>query len=299
VPFKNVVFHVDLSGFGNYGEFHSYPFINNYPSSAQKLTDASYKAIVDAQTSAFSSFPLIANINMFVGEMSDYQGWYTLTTSNAWGKIGLRNDHFGWTSTFKNDIQNNTRSYNGLSFKNEILNRWKYAPICGEPMNNASDVTTGGSCAFWNLENEVRTYHASQFSNQNGTGITSSCLADNYRNASKASGYRLAVKGGSISGKTVTLKWTNSGIAPVYENWDVYLEVRNGSSVVWSGMTTFKPKLFQPGTTSVTTTLGVAATGSYSLYVIVKDPLGYRKPLPLANKNRQTDGSYKVADIKI
>jgi len=64
-------------------------------------------------------------------------------------------------------------------------------------------------------------------------------------------------------------------------------------------MTTFKPKLFQPGTTSVTTTLGVAATGSYSLYVIVKDPLGYRKPLPLANKNRQTDGSYKVVDIKI
>ena len=299
VSFKNVVFHIDVSGFGNYGEFHSYPFINNYPSSAHKLSDASYKSIVDAQTSAFSNFPLVGNINMFVGEMSLYQGWYSLTASNAWGKIGIRNDHFGWTSTFKNDIQNNTRSYNGLSFKNEILNRWKYAPVCGEPMNSASAVTSGGSCAFWNLETEVRTYHASQFSNQNNTGVTSSCLDDNFRRASKASGYRLLVKSGTISGKTVTLNWRNSGIAPAYENWDVYLQVRSGSTIVWSGMTSFKPKFFQPGTTTVTTTLGTSATGSYSLYVIVKDPSGYRKPLVLTNKNRQSDGSYKIGDIKI
>src|SRR5205085_12681821 len=103
----------------------------------------------------------------------------------------------------------------------------------------------------------------------------------------------------SISGKTVTLNWSNAGIAPVYENWNVYVEVRSGSSVVWSGVTAFKPKLFQPGTTTITTTLGAMPSGSYSLYVIVKDPVGYRKPLPLANKNRLTDGSYKVADIKI
>jgi|GEM_PF-1923118 len=299
VPFKNVVFRVDLSGFGNYGEFHSYPFINSYPSSAQKLTDASYKSIIDAQTSAFPDYPLIGNINMFVGEMSAYQGWYSLTTGNAWGKIGIRNDHFGWITTFNNDIQNNTRSYNGLNFKSEILNRWKYAPICGEPMNDAAAVTNGGSCAFWNLENEVRTYHASQFSNQNGTGVSTSCLTDNYRIASKASGYRLALKGGTISGSTVTLNWINTGIAPVYENWDVYLEVKSGTTVVWSGMTSFKPKFFQPGTTTVTATLGTIAPGSYSLYVIVKDPMGYRKPLPLANTNRQADGSYKVADIKM
>jgi hypothetical protein len=166
-------------------------------------------------------------------------------------------------------------------------------------MNNAIAVSTGGSCAFWNFENEVRTYHASQFSNQNGTGISTSCLADNFRNASKAAGYRLKVKGGDFSRKAITLKWTNSGVAPVYENWEVYLEVRNGSSVVWSGMTTFKPKLFEPGNATVKTEWGTIPAGSYSVYVIVKDPLNYRKPLPLANKDRQSDGSYKVADIKI
>lgn len=301
VAFKNVVYHVDLSGFGNYGEFHSYPFINSYPSASLKISDASYKSVIDAQISAFPNFPLIGNIAMFSvnTELDPYIGWYSLTASNAWGKFGFRSDHLGWYSTFLNDVMNNTRTYNGLNFKNEILNRWKYAPVCGEPMNAASLVTNGGSCAFWSLETEVRAYHASQFSNQNGTGITSTCLADNFRNASKASGYRLALKGGSVSGSTVTLTWSNTGIAPAYENWDVYLEVRNGSTVVWKGMTSFKPKLFQPGTTSVTTTLGTIPSGSYSLYVTVKDPSGYRKPLPLANKNRQTDGSYKVTDIKI
>lgn len=299
VPFKNVVYHIDLSGFGNYGEFHSWPFINSYPSTSLKITDASYKNIIDAQAAAFPDFPLIGNIAMWTGELSLYAGWYSLTASNAWGKFGFRNDHLGWYSTFLNDIVNNTRSYNGLNFKNEILNRWQYAPVCGEPMNDAAAVTNGGSCAFWSLETEVRTYHASQFSNQNGTGVSSSCVADNFRNASKASGYRLALKSGSITGTTVTLNWNNIGIAPAYEDWDVYLEVRSSTTLVWSGMTTFKPKFFQPGTTSITTSLGTLASGSYSLYVIVKDFRGYRKPLPLANTNRQTDGSYKVADIKI
>ena len=298
VPYKNAVYHIDISGFGNYAEFHSYPFINSYPSTAQKLTDASFKRIVDAHVTAFPNFPLIANINMLVGEMSAYDGWYALTASNSWGKFGFRTDHLGNSPNYYYDTRDNTRSYNGLSFKTEIYNRWQYSPMCGEPLNSASTVSSGGSCAFWDLENEVRGLHLSQFSNTSVTAGTT-CADNNFRAASKASGYRLTVKSGSISGSTVTLNWSNAGIAPVYENWDVYLEVRNGTTVVWSGMSSFKPKLFLPGTKSVATTLGSIAAGTYSLYVIVKDPLGYRKPLVLANKNRQADGSYKVGDIKI
>jgi len=171
------------------------------------------------------------------------------------------------------------------------------APMNGEPMNSVSDVSTNGLSAYYDLERQVRSFHLSQFSNV--SSATTLAAATNYVNASKASGYRLSLKGGSISGSTVTLNWSNSGVAPAYENWDVYLEVRNGTTVVWSGMTSFKPKLFLPGTTSVNTTLPTIASGTYSLYVIVKDPLGYRKPLALANPNRLSDGSYKVADIKL
>jgi hypothetical protein len=299
VSYKNAIYHIDISGFGNYAEFHSYPFINSYPSSAQKINDASFKRIVDAHTSAFPNFPLIANINMLVGEMSTYAGWYALTASNSWGKFGFRTDHLGNMLNYYYDTRDNTRSYNGLSFKSEIMNRWQYAPMVGEPLNSASTVSSGGSCAYWDMENEVRGLHLSQFSNTSVTAGTS-CADNNFRNASKASGYRLSVKSGSVSGTNVTLNWSNSGIAPVYENWDVYLVVKNGSTVVWTGMSSFKPKGFLPGTRSVSTTLsGVSSGTTYSLYVIVKDPTGYRKPLTLSNKNKQSDGSYKVADIKI
>jgi hypothetical protein len=297
VPYKNVIYHMDISGFGNYGEFHSWPFINSYPSTALKVSDASYKRIIDASVSAFPNTPLIGNIAMLTGEMSDYDGWYSLTASNSWGKFGLRIDHLADIGIINYDTTFTDRSYNGLNFKTELLNRYKYAPIVGEPMNDATAVSAGGSSAYYDLPREMGVFHVSQFSNE--TSVTGTAVQNNFLAASKASGYRLMLKSASISGSTVTTNWSNTGLASVYENWDVYLEVRNGTTVVWSGMSSFKPKLFQPGTTSVNTTLGTIASGTYSLYVIVRDPLGYRAPLALALKNRQTDGSYKIGDIKI
>lgn len=297
VAYKNVVYHIDISGFGNYGEWHSWPFINSYPSTAQKLTDATFKRIIDASTTAFPNTPLMGNIGMLVGEMSDYDGYYALTASNSWGKFGLRIDHLGDIGKINYDTTFTNRTYNGLNFKTEMLSRYKYAPIVGEPMNDITAVSAGGSSAYYDLPREMKVFHVSQFSNQ--TSATGTSVLNNFLAASKASGYRLLLKSASISGKTVTMNWSNTGVAPAYENWDVYLEVRNGTTVVWSGATTFKPKLFLPGSTTVSTTLGTTATGKYSLYVIVKDPTGYRKPLPLADKNRQSDGSYKVGDITL
>ncbi|MEJ0101262.1 MAG: DUF4832 domain-containing protein [Bacteroidota bacterium] len=298
IAYKNVLSRFDICGFGNYGEWHNAGSGRGSEPSGAKATGASLIRIVAANIAAFPNVPLIGNVDMFYGENDAQLGYYVLNASNNWGKIGFRNDHLGDAATFSAEV-NDPRSNNGLVFSKELVKRWQYAPIIGETLNSSSPVLSGGSCQFWDFENEVRTLHITQFNNQNGTGVSSSCLQDNYRNASKASGYRLSLKGGSISGSTVSLNWSNSGVAPVYENWDVYLELRNGNTVVWSGVTAFKPKLFLPGTTSVNTTMGTVASGTYSLYVIVKDPLGYRKPLPLANKNRLTDGSYKVADVKI
>ncbi|MEJ0101263.1 MAG: DUF4832 domain-containing protein [Bacteroidota bacterium] len=287
-----------ICGFGNYGEWHNAGSGRGAEPSGCKATGASLIRIVKANIAAFPTIPLIGNVDMFYGENDAQLGYFVLTNGNTWGKIGFRNDHLADAATFNAEM-NDPRSSNGLVFSKELANRWQYAPIIGETLNSSSTVLSGGSCQFWDFEREVRALHITQFNNQNGTGVVSTCIQNNYLNASKASGYRLSLKGGSISGSTVTLNWSNSGIAPVYENWDVYLEVRNGSTVVWSGVSSFKPKLFLPGTTSVNTTIGSVSSGTYSLYVIVKDPLGYRKPLPLANKNRLTDGSYKVGDIKL
>jgi len=147
----------------------------------------------------------------------------------------------------------------------------------GETMNDNTKVTSGGSTPFWDLENEVRGLHLSQFSNVNGT----SASQNNFIAASRACGYRLQIESGSSDGDTITLNWANVGIAPVYEKWDVYI---NG---IKSSIDLTK---LLPGNLSVKDT--VPAADSYS--VVIKDPTGVRKPLPLANAGRQSDGSYKI-----
>jgi len=111
------------------------------------------------------------------------------------------------------------------------------------------------------------------------------------------------VNSGSVtntgSGLTVSLNWSNTGIAPVYENWEVWFELRDRSKLVWSGKSSFTPKLFLPGTQNVIDSFSVPVQGNLALYLVIKDPAKYRKPLPLANRNRASDGSYKIADIKI
>src|SRR4030095_2361836 len=97
---------------------------------------------------------------------------------------------------------------------------------------------------------------------------------------------------------SISLTWKNLGAAPSYENWDVMYELRNAvSEVVWSGKSSFKPKLFLPDTMSTiindSFTLPTAFhPGTYSLYLIVRDPIAYRHPLPLAIRGRNADGSY-------
>jgi len=298
ISYKNVISRVGLLGFGNWGEWHTSGAGRGSQPSGAKATAATLKRIAKAHITAFPDYPLQNPVGAFASESYPEVAYYLLTAKNNWGEIGWSSYHLGSTATYyPGYAEQNAWTYNGVALKDLIMNKWKTAPIGGEPMNSQSEVTLNG-LVFGDLERQVRLYHVSQFNNQTNYPSAPESTP-NLRAASKACGYRLSIKGGSITGKTVTLNWSNSGIAPVYENWDVYLEVRNGSTVVWSGLASFKPKLFLPGTTSVNTTIGAVAAGTYSLYVIVKDPLGYRKPLPLANTSKQADGSYKIADVKI
>src|SRR5690606_13377817 len=100
----------------------------------------------------------------------------------------------------------------------------------------------------------------------------------------------------------IRLAWKNIGIAPTYENWDVYYELKNNNNVVvWSGKSSFKPKLFAP-TTEPTIALdefilpSSVGIGKYRLNIVIKDPTGYRAPLPLAINGRNSDGSYTIKE---
>ena len=304
VPYQNVISCVDIRGYGAWGEWHSGYTINNlvsdYPAGTFP-TVASLKKIVDAHTQGFPDFPLVAMIaafdaNWLQNTMNPPEiAYYVLTQRNNWGLIGWRRDQWGATDSYISSyLDNNTRTFGGLVFKDSIMVRWKSAPITGEPPGWNPN-------GFADLERQVALYHAASFGNGNYGVTPTTTIKTRVRGASKLCGYRLILEGGSLTlngnNLTVALNWKNIGQAPTYENWNVEFELKNSNNqTVWSGQSQFKPKRFLPSSTAtvVTDNFTSLPAGTFNLNIIIKDPNGYRDPLPLAITGRNTDGSYPV-----
>ncbi len=314
VQFRNVISKIDVAGFGNYSEWHSFPFINSYPSNAQKATSATLIQIMDIHMNAYPLWPAMGNIGMVTlnSEVPADAGYHAFFATNTWGRMGFLDDHFGWTAVYQNDVPNNTRNFNGVIFGQQYQIQYLVAPMAGEPMNDATAVTTGGPCAFWHMITEIQAIHVSQFNNQNGTGTgtNANCVGDNYRASSKACGYRIQVKSGTVttgipsgSPMQITLNWSNIGIAPNYENWLVQVFLVNaGNTTVFTGQSSKIIKFFQVSNNIPTTdnfSLPALPAGTYSVRLKVIDPTAYRNPLPLYNTNVAADGSYLLTTITI
>jgi Domain of unknown function (DUF4832)/Secretion system C-terminal sorting domain/PKD domain len=312
VRYRDVVSIIDIRGYGAWGEWHSGYTPNNqisdYPSGTFP-TVASLKRIVDAHTNAFRNFQLVCMIAAFD---ANYLGntrnppeiaHYILTHPGTnVGPIGWRRDQWGALDDYlKAYLENNTRSFNGVVFNTLIMDRWRTAPITGEPPAWNPD-------EYSDLERQIRLYRATSFGNGNyGGGVAPSQLntRNRIRAASKASGYRLILEGGSMATSittgtpfALTLNWKNIGLSPTYENWDIVYELKNsGGTTVWSGTSAFELRLFLPQTNATVRTDNFTvptsvAAGTYSLVMYVRDPTGYRQPLPLAITGRRSDGGY-------
>src|SRR5204862_7495594 len=107
-------------------------------------------------------------------------GFFVLTERNTRGPIGLGRDQWGGNDGYLKDyLENNNRSFNGVVFKTLIMDRWKTAPITGEPPAwNPGD--------YYDLERQVRLYHATSFGNGNYGVTPTTIIKDRVRAASKA-----------------------------------------------------------------------------------------------------------------
>src|SRR5664279_428614 len=217
--------------------------------------------------------------------------------------MGWRWGDWGGPGT-ANILDNNPGSYNpgsgAVAFARRIMNRYKTSPVVGEP-NNA---TGSNGAPYADLLREINLYHTTSFGNGNFPNAGDAATQQNIIGASKACGYRLVLTGGNMTttltsggGFTISLGWQNIGLAPTYENWNVVYELRKSDgTVVWKNNSTFSPKLFIPQGTSTTATdnftLSSVAAGTYSMYLIIRDPLSYKSPLQLGITGRNADGSY-------
>ena len=318
IKYKNVINYIDIRGYGSWGEWHSHEIVehvSDYPAGT-RATGASLTRIIDAHAKKFLNYPLVIMFNAFdCNRLNNTKtpsevAYHALTIKNNWGLIGWRRDNWGALDDYiRQYTDRNKIVSNEMSLDTAIMNRYKYAPVNGEPIPGGS-FTDG--CDYGDMETQVKRYHASSFGNGNFSDDTKLCMQNNIRAASKAAGYRLILEGGDISpvispGQPffIMLQWKNIGIAPTYENWDVFFELKDSSNkTVWSDKSQFKPRLFIPETTGTSITdqfvlPGKIPPGNYTMNLVIKDPVSYRDPLPLAIQGRNDDGSYTIKSITI
>lgn len=319
IAYKDAIFCIDVRGYGNYGEWHSAGIVrrmNDYPN-GRRASLATLKTIIDHHTQVFDQWPLVIMIAAFDAEQvgiimnPSELAHYALTTRNAWGPLGWRRDQWGATDGYLNNIlkHNHKSIKNSEPFRKLIMSRYQTAPITGEPPRY---VNKDGRCAYWDLENQVKEYGASSIGNGNWGIDMDECASNNARDAFKRTGYRLILTGGKIPPDIapgvsfeLQLDWKNIGVAPTYEEWDVWFELKDSAEqVVWTARSAFRPKLFLPGTKSTESIdkyilPDSIRPGHYSLEVVIRDPKNYRSPLPLAIAGRKAGGSYLLRSVNI
>lgn len=306
---KDAISYIEVRIMGSYGEWHHGGLVNymtEYPT-YMRPTVASYKTLID---SVVDSFPDIQPVILFAaydGNRLNHTmtppevGYYALTKKNAAGMlIGIRRDQMG-SGQYSNSgnyvrqyMQDNYTQYNGVTFRDLILARPDFAPLCGEP-ENADNMPT--------MEQQVNDHRINECGN--GNYPDSATADENIRKAGKHMGYRLVLVSGSFnpSGSTLvtSFNWKNANPTPPYDNWTAVLRLKKAGVVKWSGNSQFKIKGFK-GSSTVSDSFGIPATvplDDYDLTVEIVDPSTYWPNMPLFIEGAQAGNVYSLGTIRI
>ena len=308
---------IDLRGYGNYGEWHTWPWAANDGGPEPewgKATDSTLKKIIDIGADIWGDYPLHIPVGVFDdnrwGEGTAFSAYWAMNKKTRYGMIGWRRDNLG-NPGLDNFLVGNTFTYNGWRADTAILARWKYAMITGEPINGGSSYIVNKK-PYGDLRRQIQLYHVAGFGNGNypAADIAKTSVRDSLNEAFKITGYRLNINGGSMSTSlytntpfNVTLRWRNAGVAPIYQKrWKVKYQLRTSTDQLLQEWTSaFNPYLFLPSSAdslvSENLLIGDIAPGTnYKLVLVVVDTSGYLQPLPIALRSpvRNADGSYTL-----
>jgi len=288
---------VDISGYGDYSEWHVSRWPYPSPTGAGKITSANANRIVDMNVAAFPHKILLMQHQTVVSDSNDHEAF--LYALRKYPKVGIRNDCLG-SSWFTTEMRYLYSHYPVVAV------RWKQAPLMTEPCDGN----------FAAMAPQIAEFHVANIGNGNiGNLSTYSAAArrqweaDNIR-----SGYRFVLRSVSLPalvtrGRSygVSSSWSNTGVTPAYDPWNVKVQLRAGSRVVWTGTSSLVLTHFLPGNRTVHDTFTIPTSvpkGTYRAVLIVTDPSGYYAPLRLAVEGRASgghasDGSYALGTIHV
>ncbi len=269
----------DLSGFGNWGEMHLYPF------GGATLSAANATRLVAMHTRLFPTKTLLS--------LTAHPDVLAAAVASTAKPIGLRIDCLG--SDRMGGAEGNLARTPGAD------KVWRRAPVMTEWCQY--NLGNSGLNMFVLGEQQMRTFHVSTLGTNFRVSPSTTVEQTAYRQADVGSGYRLrtsSVKVAITAAAPTTLQvestWVNDGVAPNYLEWKAMLIVDGPSAKVTLPLSSLDLRQVFPGaplTHAQTSSLPSALpVGTYKVFLRLDDAQGISPPMFLAQDGRGTDGTY-------
>lgn len=260
-----LISYVELGSLGHWGEWHV-----NYSEGIQRIPrEAVRDKYILPWTEAFPDAMILMRRPFAAAEKYGF-GLYNDMT----GQPEATQSWLGWI--------NNGGEYDQTGEKNVIVpmkDFWKTAPSGGEftsslSMEEMLDTNLSGTVEM------IREAHTTFL----GPKIPDENYVDGYKEVLKNMGYRLWISMAELKntakGSRLKLTWENSGVAPMYKEWPVYVYIEDESSkLVEKSRISIKISSLLPGEKATTLTaleterLNSLLEKGYRLSVGIEDPM--------------------------
>lgn len=322
---KKLVRCIELRHFGYWGE-------GAYPKQHVPATSSGLIRLADAFIKCFPDIRLVVPTNGMVYIPSIYDAlkayhFHLLAATNNVGLLGLFRDNWGWDerSSYYQKIYyaSNLYEQDGRKLFELLRDRWKFAPLVGEPGRTGPKKDWRPYSCLLEQANYlhpvvIRNCNVSDGSSlHNPTGYT--ILEDqqalkNFHDLYALMGFRYLFTAARLTRRNgdleIALDWLNIGLTPTYDAWRIrFFLADEAGRELWSGDSSldlrrvFPSGHTPPGVvdareahTHTDRFPGVQGTGA--LYLQIVDPDGISPPLALSIKGRTGQGTYWLGMLK-
>ena len=320
---RKMVRYLEMRHFGFWGE-------GAYPKALIPSNSECLIKIADSFARNFPKIRILVPTNGMVyvpslyDSLKDYH-FHLLTTKNEVGMFGIMRDNWGWDerSGYMQKIYYPANKYekNGLNMYELIRDRWKVAPLIGEPARIPPKKDFKPySC----LMQQVTYLHPAVVRNCNvsdGSGAsmtnptTYSALKDpsaldQFHQAYSIIGFRYLFTSAEIErgrgGLKIAINWLNIGLTPTYDRWNIRFFIKDDSGEeIWSGNSSLDLRTIMPSEkvadgvidlncVKTHTDVFFGVPGSGKLFIEIVDPAGVSPNMALSIKGRTVDGGYAL-----
>lgn len=285
---------IELGSLGHWGEWHVDTGAGIAPFPTQDITDGYVQDYLDV----FSPDRLLLRRPYTIGRD---QG------------LGLYNDSFGLPDSHREWLSWITEGYrsdqNG-EWLPAMPDFWRKAPSGGEFSPRQEDGWYFSEGQFSTTLALLEQSHTTFLGpNAPAYGELSGTEEENLRTLLAEMGYTLGVRNCTVwrvpfsSTLQAELTWENTGLAPLYADWPIALELRDETGrSVWSGQASAPFSEWAPGRHTITLSLkgaGALPHGGYTLWAGIVDPLTGVPGVALQTETANDGALYRIATFSL